>query len=308
MPVQARREATKGILRASSSPDPCRVGAPPVTVEATSRREEAVDFRFRISRAFRFLTPRLTRSQPRVVGPLDEDAVRGYEEALRGWVAPAHESFDPLSLTELEQAFADCLNEMRQALSRDYDQRHRSPLEIADADSRLRRAHQARLYELFEEYWRAERRDSDERLLTKESMEQWKHLELRQKALLDLEFQQHLRERAASVRTPYEELLLEDLIRRLQRGRDRPRLSGPVPQDAEVRRPEDAVAELRAAARFSQRAEEPLTDSESAEVALTSGTTLDHALARLFLRLGPPPEATARDYEPASSGDGGAQQ
>jgi hypothetical protein len=31
-------------------------------------------------------------------------------------------------------------------------------------------------------------------------------------------------------------------------------------------------------------------------------------LARLFLRLGPPPEPTELDHEPVSSGDGGAKQ
>jgi len=36
--------------------------------------------------------------------------------------------------------------------------------------------------------------------------------------------------------------------------------------------------------------------------------TIDHELARLFLRLGPPPEPTSQDYTPAGSDGGGAQQ
>lgn len=59
---------------------------------------------------------------------------------------------------------------------------------------------------------------------------------------------------------------------------------------------------------FSQWIEEPLTGAEAAAVAIASGETLDHALARLFLRLGPPPEPTEADCEPASSGDGGAKR
>ncbi|MFE6223046.1 hypothetical protein [Streptomyces sp. NPDC057854] len=47
---------------------------------------------------------------------------------------------------------------------------------------------------------------------------------------------------------------------------------------------------------------------ELAKVADSSEGTIDHALAMMFIRLGPPPEPTEVDYAPASSGGGGAQQ
>lgn len=60
---------------------------------------------------------------------------------------------------------------------------------------------------------------------------------------------------------------------------------------------------------FPQRTDESLAPDEEAVVAVTSGEILNHALARLFLRLGPPPEPTELDdHEPVSSGDGGAKQ
>ncbi|MFF3710868.1 hypothetical protein [Streptomyces phaeochromogenes] len=49
-----------------------------------------------------------------------------------------------------------------------------------------------------------------------------------------------------------------------------------------------------------------LKDAEAAAPAAT--TTIDHALARLFIRLGPPPVPTAPDHVPAGSNGGGAQQ
>ncbi|MDV9188467.1 hypothetical protein R6L23_09610 [Streptomyces sp. SR27] len=51
-----------------------------------------------------------------------------------------------------------------------------------------------------------------------------------------------------------------------------------------------------------------LSSEERSEVASASGASIDHALAMLFIRLGPPPEETELDYAPASSGGGGAQQ
>ncbi|WP_372351107.1 hypothetical protein [Streptomyces sp. KL116D] len=51
-----------------------------------------------------------------------------------------------------------------------------------------------------------------------------------------------------------------------------------------------------------------LSRTESAEAAPPSAATLDHALARLFLRLGPPPEPTQTDHTPSYSGGGGAHE
>lgn len=51
-----------------------------------------------------------------------------------------------------------------------------------------------------------------------------------------------------------------------------------------------------------------LPREELAEVAVSSEGSIDHALAMMFIRLGPPPEPTEVDYVPASSGGGGAQQ
>lgn len=45
-------------------------------------------------------------------------------------------------------------------------------------------------------------------------------------------------------------------------------------------------------------------DPEDADAA---ADTLNHALARLFLRLGPPPTPSGNDYAPVSGGDGGVQ-
>lgn len=53
---------------------------------------------------------------------------------------------------------------------------------------------------------------------------------------------------------------------------------------------------------------EPPTPEEAACVAPAAEGSIDHALAKLFLQLGPPPEPTENDYAPASNGDGGAQQ
>ncbi|MGP3990804.1 hypothetical protein [Streptomyces sp. 3N207] len=51
-----------------------------------------------------------------------------------------------------------------------------------------------------------------------------------------------------------------------------------------------------------------ITEEEAAAVGSEAGTSLEYALARLFLRLGPPPEPTAVEYAPASSGGGGTPQ
>ncbi|MER5691385.1 hypothetical protein ACWDBO_22590 [Streptomyces mirabilis] len=46
----------------------------------------------------------------------------------------------------------------------------------------------------------------------------------------------------------------------------------------------------------------------TADETVAAATTIDDALARLFVRLGPPPEPTVRDYTPVGSGDGGVEQ
>jgi hypothetical protein len=43
-------------------------------------------------------------------------------------------------------------------------------------------------------------------------------------------------------------------------------------------------------------------------VADIAADAINHTLARLFMRLGPPPEGASGDYMPVSSGGGGAQQ
>lgn len=53
---------------------------------------------------------------------------------------------------------------------------------------------------------------------------------------------------------------------------------------------------------------EDLSAEDSAAVASTSEQTLDHAMAMLFIKLGPPPEPTENKYAPASNGGGGAEQ
>ncbi|MFV6032345.1 hypothetical protein [Streptomyces sp. NPDC056264] len=51
-----------------------------------------------------------------------------------------------------------------------------------------------------------------------------------------------------------------------------------------------------------------LLPAERAEAAPAAANSIDHAMAMLFIRLGPPPEETELDYAPASNGGGGAQQ
>lgn len=58
---------------------------------------------------------------------------------------------------------------------------------------------------------------------------------------------------------------------------------------------------------YPRDAEQPTPDEKST-VAPTSMQSLDHAMGMLFIRLGPPPEATETNYAPVSNGDGGAQQ
>ncbi|SOR82152.1 Cyclic di-GMP phosphodiesterase Gmr [Streptomyces chartreusis NRRL 3882] len=69
----------------------------------------------------------------------------------------------------------------------------------------------------------------------------------------------------------------------------------------------DAFAEPGLAAAELLREYAPHSQDEADTVARAAGE-LEHALARLFARLGPPPEPTAPVYDPAGSGDGGARQ
>ncbi|MFD4315005.1 hypothetical protein [Streptomyces sp. NPDC058548] len=96
-------------------------------------------------------------------------------------------------------------------------------------------------------------------------------------------------------------------------------MDGPIPVPAdrlraalrEFRMIEASLARDGFRGRYRNHLDEapsPLSPEERSEVAGTSGTSIDHALAMLFIRLGPPPEETELDYAPASNGGGGAQQ
>ncbi|MEU1010662.1 sensor domain-containing diguanylate cyclase [Streptomyces sp. NPDC005890] len=52
----------------------------------------------------------------------------------------------------------------------------------------------------------------------------------------------------------------------------------------------------------------PHMQDETPAVARAAGETLEHTLARLLVRLGPPPEPIELEYAPAGNGDGGARQ
>jgi hypothetical protein len=51
-----------------------------------------------------------------------------------------------------------------------------------------------------------------------------------------------------------------------------------------------------------------LPPDERRQLAETTAATINHTLAMLFLRLGPPPDDIARDTRPVTSGGGGAHQ
>ncbi|GHF99958.1 hypothetical protein GCM10018777_08110 [Streptomyces albogriseolus] len=54
--------------------------------------------------------------------------------------------------------------------------------------------------------------------------------------------------------------------------------------------------------------EQPISPDDASSVAPVAEETIENALARLFIRLGPPPETTELDYTPAGHGGGGATQ
>jgi hypothetical protein len=53
---------------------------------------------------------------------------------------------------------------------------------------------------------------------------------------------------------------------------------------------------------------EDLSLDERRRLAAATASTINHTLARLFLRLGPPPAGTSEEFNPVTSGGGGAQQ
>ncbi|MGW1554721.1 hypothetical protein [Streptomyces sp. NPDC002346] len=53
---------------------------------------------------------------------------------------------------------------------------------------------------------------------------------------------------------------------------------------------------------------EALTPEERQILARQTASTINHTLAQLFLRLGPPPAGTNGSFSPVTSGGGGAQQ
>ncbi|WP_329056531.1 hypothetical protein OG511_02580 [Streptomyces sp. NBC_01453] len=230
-------------------------------------------FRFRISQVLLSLAPWRTRRKDPLrsadklqatAARLSEITVRGYEEALRAWTAPAEVS-DAWRVREVAIAFDEYLQEVRRALSRDLTQLRLTPHEVHAAEVRLISAYQLRLGELVGAH-RTARHDAPP---------------LSDAVQREREQYRMLRQQEAELR-----LLLSHAA-----------------TDAGEVEAHPELVEL-----LSRGAEESLTARQSAEVAHTSGTTLDHALARLFLRLGPPPEPTENNYAPASSGDGGAQQ
>ncbi|WP_327674762.1 hypothetical protein [Kitasatospora sp. NBC_00458] len=69
-----------------------------------------------------------------------------------------------------------------------------------------------------------------------------------------------------------------------------------------------AVALATRLADLRGRPDEPPAPGGATELTRAAEETLDHTLARLFVRLGPPPEPTGNDYLPAGAGGGGAHQ
>ncbi|WP_460111572.1 hypothetical protein [Streptomyces sp. YKOK-J1] len=57
-----------------------------------------------------------------------------------------------------------------------------------------------------------------------------------------------------------------------------------------------------------QGSQQPLDPAATEVAAPAAAESIEHSLASLFLRLGPPPDPTELDYSPAGRGDGGAQQ
>lgn len=101
----------------------------------------------------------------------------------------------------------------------------------------------------------------------------------------------------------------------ITKGIDLPQATDPLPDAPNVRRyipiaknnylpiPRRIPEQLR-----TLLYEQPLGPEDAEAAAPAAEQTIEHALARLFLRLGPPPEPTELDYSPAGSGGGGAQQ
>ncbi|MFI5689318.1 hypothetical protein [Streptomyces sp. NPDC051636] len=98
-------------------------------------------------------------------------------------------------------------------------------------------------------------------------------------------------------------------------------IRGGPPTSAELRAPAFGRGELPPQGEDApdtppdlEEAEAESTDRDESDAALLpedaaeAAGTLDSAMARLFVRLGPPPEPSSLDYEPVGSGGGGTQQ
>lgn len=274
-----------------------------------------MNFRFSLARAVQSLTPRFNRPKLRDMEMLVEDTVRGYEDALQGWDAPADVT-DVESLNAMTDVLTERLNETTRVLSREFHRQKMPPGDLQRAVSRLRQAHDQRIHELLAENRAAIRDDLGTPAVGAWGWRQTPELRL-QRSEIDVR-----------QRLPYGEPIMEVLeALRSQRGGDegaqiralieawpwRPQAAYEATSREEVlnilfQHADTPLPGGDSANVTLQSTEEPLTDRESAEVARTSETTLDYALACLFLRLGPPPEPTALDYAPVSSGDGGAKQ
>ncbi|MFD8782511.1 hypothetical protein [Kitasatospora sp. NPDC059599] len=106
-----------------------------------------------------------------------------------------------------------------------------------------------------------------------------------------------LREKARRVDYPSPEALLEELeeLDKLPSVRD------VILRAADQDR---ASPEVLAVASPAQ-ADEAIDEAVAPDLAVTAGMSVDLAMAKLFLRLGSPPEPTALEYAPSSSGGGG---
>jgi len=96
-------------------------------------------------------------------------------------------------------------------------------------------------------------------------------------------------------------------------GDDAPELIHELIGDLFAERKQDSSADPREALakrlnRLRAQAVGQLPTEEVAAVVPVSAQSMDHALAMLFIQLGPPPESTDNHYAPASNGGGGAQQ
>ncbi|MFI1606968.1 hypothetical protein ACH4YN_33285 [Streptomyces griseofuscus] len=114
---------------------------------------------------------------------------------------------------------------------------------------------------------------------------------------------------------PGTDAVLEAFVRRLDEARHDPSANPAVLErfihvlgDAAAIRPFDAAGGRWPAWAPNPLFDQPIGTEAAEEVAPVAEQTIEHTLARMFMRLGPPPEPTELDYESAGSGGGGAQQ